>query len=196
MTGRFLCVRVCPNWQRTFFYRVAINVDNFTMINVDKVRSPSEHDICERKFHFLSKINRTMISKVCNAFVIVFNKNKKTQNRNDEQNTKIKNSFIADKTISMIKRYFLNWFVSCSLFFSLSFYFSFSVTFIHLFRWNQRMDLGECPKVHDLALRADYEKAAKHKDYYYDIDVSILGRKTPNLVNKRNCPFPSKYFHY
>lgn len=37
----------------------------------------------------------------------------------------------------------------------------------------QRMDLGECPKVHDLALRADYEKAAKHKDYYYDIDVSI-----------------------
>lgn len=34
------------------------------------------------------------------------------------------------------------------------------------------MDLGECPKVHDLALRADYEKAAKHKDYYYDIDVS------------------------
>lgn len=36
------------------------------------------------------------------------------------------------------------------------------------------MDLGECPKVHDLALRADYEKAAKHKDYYYDIDVSIF----------------------
>lgn len=36
------------------------------------------------------------------------------------------------------------------------------------------MDLGECPKVHDLALRADYEKAAKHKDYYYDIDVSII----------------------
>ncbi|XP_031640592.1 putative RNA-binding protein Luc7-like 2 isoform X1 [Contarinia nasturtii] len=34
-----------------------------------------------------------------------------------------------------------------------------------------RMDLGECPKVHDLALRADYEKAAKHKDYYYDIDA-------------------------
>lgn len=34
------------------------------------------------------------------------------------------------------------------------------------------MDLGECPKVHDLALRADYEKAAKSKDYYYDIEVS------------------------
>lgn len=41
----------------------------------------------------------------------------------------------------------------------------------------QRMDLGECPKLHDLALRADYEKAAKHKDHYYDIeviDISIL----------------------
>lgn len=36
----------------------------------------------------------------------------------------------------------------------------------------QRMDLGECPKVHDLALRADYENAAKSKDFYYDIEVS------------------------
>ena len=36
----------------------------------------------------------------------------------------------------------------------------------------QRMDLGECQKYHDLALRADYEAAAKRKDYYYDIDVS------------------------
>lgn len=35
------------------------------------------------------------------------------------------------------------------------------------------MDLGECPKVHDLALRADYENAAKSKDYYYDVDVSF-----------------------
>lgn len=34
-----------------------------------------------------------------------------------------------------------------------------------------RMDLGECPKVHDLALKADYEMAAKNKDYYYDIDA-------------------------
>ncbi|XP_053690548.1 putative RNA-binding protein Luc7-like 2 isoform X2 [Sabethes cyaneus] len=32
------------------------------------------------------------------------------------------------------------------------------------------MDLGECPKVHDLALRADYENASKSKDYYYDVD--------------------------
>ncbi|KAK3787619.1 hypothetical protein RRG08_034322 [Elysia crispata] len=34
-----------------------------------------------------------------------------------------------------------------------------------------RMDLGECPNVHDLALRADYELAAKTKDYFYDIDA-------------------------
>jgi len=34
-----------------------------------------------------------------------------------------------------------------------------------------RMDLGECPKVHDLALRADYEQATSTKDYYYDIDA-------------------------
>lgn len=36
------------------------------------------------------------------------------------------------------------------------------------------MDLGECPKVHDLALRADYEKAQQKKDYYYDVEVSLL----------------------
>lgn len=34
-----------------------------------------------------------------------------------------------------------------------------------------RMDLGECPKLHDLALRADYENAAQKKDYYYDVDA-------------------------
>jgi RNA-binding protein Luc7-like 2 len=36
-----------------------------------------------------------------------------------------------------------------------------------------RMDLGECAKYHDLALRADYENAAKLKDYGYELDVSI-----------------------
>jgi hypothetical protein len=36
------------------------------------------------------------------------------------------------------------------------------------------MDLGECPKIHDLALRADYEKAQQKKDYYYDVEVSLL----------------------
>ncbi|CAD7004496.1 putative RNA-binding protein Luc7-like 1 [Ceratitis capitata] len=34
-----------------------------------------------------------------------------------------------------------------------------------------RMDLGECPKVHDLAFRADYESASKTHDYYYDIEA-------------------------
>lgn len=34
------------------------------------------------------------------------------------------------------------------------------------------MDLGECPKIHDLALRADYANASKDRDYFYDIDVS------------------------
>ncbi|XP_035219690.1 putative RNA-binding protein Luc7-like 2 [Stegodyphus dumicola] len=33
------------------------------------------------------------------------------------------------------------------------------------------MDLGECPKLHDLALRADYENAAQKKDYFYDVDA-------------------------
>ncbi|CAH1794880.1 unnamed protein product [Owenia fusiformis] len=34
-----------------------------------------------------------------------------------------------------------------------------------------RMDLGECSSIHDLALRADYEKASKSQDYYFDIDA-------------------------
>ncbi|KAL3273515.1 hypothetical protein HHI36_014955 [Cryptolaemus montrouzieri] len=34
-----------------------------------------------------------------------------------------------------------------------------------------RMDLGECPKIHDLALRADFENAQKTKDYFYDLDA-------------------------
>lgn len=33
------------------------------------------------------------------------------------------------------------------------------------------MDLGECSKIHDLALRADYETASKAKDYFYDVDA-------------------------
>ncbi|KAI0228194.1 putative RNA-binding protein Luc7-like 1 [Lamellibrachia satsuma] len=34
-----------------------------------------------------------------------------------------------------------------------------------------RMDLGECPKIHELALRADYEQAAKERDYGYVVDA-------------------------
>ncbi|XP_071041567.1 putative RNA-binding protein Luc7-like 2 isoform X2 [Parasteatoda tepidariorum] len=33
------------------------------------------------------------------------------------------------------------------------------------------MDLGECPKLHDLALRADFENASLKKDYFYDVDA-------------------------
>ena len=35
------------------------------------------------------------------------------------------------------------------------------------------MDLGECPKIHSAALKADYEIAAKKREYGYDVDVSI-----------------------
>jgi len=34
-----------------------------------------------------------------------------------------------------------------------------------------RMDMGECPKRHELALRADYEAAQKLRDHYYDVDA-------------------------
>ena len=33
----------------------------------------------------------------------------------------------------------------------------------------QRMDLGECPRIHDLALRADFEAAQKLQDHFYDV---------------------------
>ncbi|XP_058476720.1 putative RNA-binding protein Luc7-like 1 isoform X1 [Solea solea] len=34
-----------------------------------------------------------------------------------------------------------------------------------------RMDLGECTKIHDLALRADYEIASKDKDLFFELDA-------------------------
>nr|CAG4649614.1 EOG090X0BOE [Scapholeberis mucronata]SVE93829.1 EOG090X0BOE [Scapholeberis mucronata] len=34
-----------------------------------------------------------------------------------------------------------------------------------------RMDIGECVNIHDLALRADYEKASETKDYGYQVDA-------------------------
>ena len=33
------------------------------------------------------------------------------------------------------------------------------------------MDIGDCPRVHDLALRADYEAAAKNREYGYELDA-------------------------
>ncbi|CAI5680104.1 putative RNA-binding protein Luc7-like 2 [Oreochromis niloticus] len=35
-----------------------------------------------------------------------------------------------------------------------------------------RMDLGECVKVHDLALRADYEIASKEQEYFFELDAA------------------------
>ncbi|XP_041840264.1 LUC7 domain-containing protein [Melanotaenia boesemani] len=35
-----------------------------------------------------------------------------------------------------------------------------------------RMDLGECVKVHDLALRADYEIASKEHEYFFELDAA------------------------
>lgn len=36
------------------------------------------------------------------------------------------------------------------------------------------MDLGECAKTHDLALRADYEIASKERDLFFELDVSDI----------------------
>ena len=37
----------------------------------------------------------------------------------------------------------------------------------------QKMDLGPCNKIHDPALKADFEIASEKRDYGYDIDVSL-----------------------
>ncbi len=36
------------------------------------------------------------------------------------------------------------------------------------------MDLGECAKIHEYALRADYERAAATRNLYYEIDVRLI----------------------
>ena len=35
------------------------------------------------------------------------------------------------------------------------------------------MDLGECPRIHDLALRADFEAAQKLQDHFYDVRLTL-----------------------
>lgn len=35
------------------------------------------------------------------------------------------------------------------------------------------MGLGECRKVHDLALRADYKKERNEKEYFFEFEVSF-----------------------
>lgn len=46
------------------------------------------------------------------------------------------------------------------------------------------MDLGECTKIHDLALRADYEIASKERDLFFELDVSNISSD-----GKRNCSY-------
>ncbi|XP_056379743.1 putative RNA-binding protein Luc7-like 2 isoform X3 [Hyla sarda] len=54
------------------------------------------------------------------------------------------------------------------------------------------MDLGECLKVHDLALRADYEIASKQQDFFFELDamdhlqsfISDCDKRT-NIAKKR-----------
>nr|CAB3263569.1 putative RNA-binding protein Luc7-like 2 [Phallusia mammillata] len=54
-----------------------------------------------------------------------------------------------------------------------------------------RADIGECRKIHDLALKADYEMASKSHDYYFDFDayehVNIFISETDQkiLVSKK-----------
>ena len=43
------------------------------------------------------------------------------------------------------------------------------------------MDLGECPKIHDLALRADYQAAANGRDYFYDVEVCYMKKLLENV---------------
>lgn len=45
------------------------------------------------------------------------------------------------------------------------------------------MGLGDCPKIHDLALRADYKKACKTREYNYEFEVSFCCWHLIDLMN-------------
>lgn len=49
------------------------------------------------------------------------------------------------------------------------------------------MDLGECTKIHDLALRADYEIASKERDLFFELDVSEVPFTNNILIIKMSC---------
>ena len=49
----------------------------------------------------------------------------------------------------------------------------------------QRMDMGECSRVHDLALRADYEAAQTKKDHFYDVDACDYLTQFVNDIDKK-----------
>jgi len=57
--------------------------------------------------------------------------------------------------------------------------------------WRQRMDLGECQKLHDIALVADYNNASKNRDYFYDVDVcnSVPCGFSESVLNTVPCGF-------
>lgn len=57
------------------------------------------------------------------------------------------------------------------------------------------MDLGECSKIHDLALRADYEIASKERDLFFELDVSAP-RRVPHVdrTNALGCDVTSVFF--
>lgn len=42
----------------------------------------------------------------------------------------------------------------------------------HDFLAETRMNLGRCKRIHDPALRADFEKCRDKDKYYYDVEVS------------------------
>ena len=49
--------------------------------------------------------------------------------------------------------------------------------FMFIFHTFQKLDLGACSKIHDPALKADYELAIstdKSKDYDYEIEVCVF----------------------
>jgi len=45
------------------------------------------------------------------------------------------------------------------------------------------MDLGDCSKIHDIALVPDFNNASKTHDYFYDVDVcdSLMCRFSVSL---------------
>lgn len=60
----------------------------------------------------------------------------------------------------------------------------------------QRMDLGECIKVHDLALRADYEIASKEHEYFFELDVSCANTHTGTWEHVQSQHLSSSKFKH
>lgn len=60
----------------------------------------------------------------------------------------------------------------------------------------QRMDLGECIKVHDLALRADYEIASKEHEYFFELDVSCVHTHTGTWEHVQSQHLSSSKFKH